>query len=560
MSTSKRPSFSEDVHLLPPAQYLSRVRPFSFLTEGELSEIVSSMDVVLYKKGEPIFGSSERIKKFYFVREGKVGLFCGSDLVEVVERDEIIEISASLSTPISQHSARALEDSIIFEFDIATIGRILQKNLLFKYFIEKLISGKFLSLLKLTDAFDLSIYERPISTIINKSPIFCFKNQTLIEAIELMNKNDVGSIVVVDPELRPIGIITHSDILRSIERALPLADPVERAMSYPVTTINSDASILDAYFKFLSHGINHLAVVDNERLVGIISIKDLIYNLEARSQFFKIAKEIFRSKDLGELKDISIRINSLIENVSAYGFNYVSIARLVTTIVDAILRKALSRSELDSGIAVILVGEYGRREFDLPLTIDLLIIGNKKHEEELANYFKSFSNIGLQIGKAEVCQGDVCRFLNSMPFTRLLEVLDARYIFGDRITYIKFKNFLKDLPKQNSFLLQIKGLFGGTTIEPEGLLHLISNGIKVASYLYEDPVSRPTWERLKVLQSRGAMTKKMAEDLTEAYIALRTVELSAKLRNGKELLDKIVYKKITKIFTEYRLWIKNILG
>ncbi|MCX8181946.1 MAG: CBS domain-containing protein [Candidatus Methanomethyliaceae archaeon] len=525
-----------------------------------MSELLSGMDVVLYKKGKAIFESNERIKKFYFVREGKVGLFDDSDLVGTAEKDEIIEASTSLSKITTEHSARALEDSIIFEFDITRVEKILQKNLLFKEFIEKLISGKLLSLLKLADMSESSIYEKRVSIVINKSPVFCFKDQTLRETIELMNRNDVGSVIVVDPEVRPIGILTHSDILRSIEKETPLTTSVERVMSRPVITIESEESIMDAYLKFLSHGINHLAVVDNEKLVGVISIKDLIYNLESRSHFFKISKDIIRSKDLEELKNLSIRINSLIKNASAYGFSYPSISYLVTTIVDAVLRKALSRFEPCSGMAIVLTGDYGKREFDIPLTIDLLIIGDEKFKGTISNYIEILSNSGLQIGNVQLCFDDPCKFLNSLPFSKLLEILDARFIFGDRIMYIKFKNALKDLPKQNTFLAKVKTLFGDSTIEYRGIVQLISNGIKVAGYIYGDPVSRPTWERLKVFESRGIMKKELAEDLTEAYLTLRTVELSIKTDTKKELLDRIIYKKIIKVVMEYKLWMKDLLG
>ncbi|MEM2002391.1 MAG: hypothetical protein QXT77_07090, partial [Candidatus Methanomethylicaceae archaeon] len=76
--------------MLPPVQYLSKIKPFSFLSEAEITELVSWMDIALYRKGKIIFEANEKIKKFYFVREGKVGLFCGSELIWTVEKDEII--------------------------------------------------------------------------------------------------------------------------------------------------------------------------------------------------------------------------------------------------------------------------------------------------------------------------------------------------------------------------------------------------------------------------------------------------------------------------------------
>jgi CBS domain-containing protein len=557
MIISKEPSFNEDDGLLPPAEYLSKLKPFSFLTESEMLELLNSMDVVLYKKGKTVFKSRKEIEKLYFIREGKVGLFCGPDLVDTVEKDEIIEIGAALSTTTADYNAVAMEDSIIFEFDLTKIVKLLQKNTLFKEYIDKLNSGSFLSVLKLIDKSESSIYEKRVGLIVNKNPVFCFKGQTLREAINLMNGNDVGSIIIVDLEMRPIGIITHSDILCSIVKGLTLSDSVERVMSHPVITVNFGDSILDAYFSFLAHGINHLAVVEGEKLVGVISVKDLIYDLEAHSHFVKFSKEIIRSKDLEEVKKLSLQINSLIKSSSLHGLSYMSISRLVTTIVDTVLRKALSRFEPSSGITVVLVGEYGRREFDFPLTIDLLILGNK--ENELTNYAESLSNIGIKIGKVEYCFGETPQFLDSLSPAELLEILDARYIFGNRILYIKFKNALKELTKQGKFLINFKSIFEETTTEYGRVVPLISNGVKVMDHIYGDAISRPTWERLKILESRNVISKELAKNLSEAYIAIRTLELRAKISSKNELVDRIFYKKILKIVKEYKLWVKNML-
>lgn len=546
--------------MLPPVQYLSKIKPFSFLSEAEITELVSWMDIALYRKGKIIFEANEKIKKFYFVREGKVGLFCGSELIWTVEKDEIIEMDAHLSSVTSEYTAKALEDSVLFEFDLPPIKKALQENSNFKRFIENLISGKLASLIKLNNIQEsTNVYERPINMILERSPLSCFKNQSLKEAIKLMSTNNVGSVVIVDPENRPIGIITHSDILRSIEIETPLTEPVGRVMSYPVQTINSGASVLDAYFKFLSNGVNHLVVVDDEKLVGVVSIKDVIYYFEPRGYFIKITKDIIRSNNLGEIKKFSHQINSMVKHTFEHGFSYSSISRLVTIIIDTILRRVLSMLEDHSKLTIMLVGEYGRRELRLPVTIDLLIIGNKKYKGDVPNYAETFSDLGIKIENVEFCFDDIHQFLNSLPLSKFLKVLDARYIFGDPIAYIKFKDALRELIRQKVVITKFKSLIDIEANEIEEMLFTLSNGIKVASYLYGDTVSRPTWERLNILESCGAITKELSQDLIETYLTLRTVELNSILNGNKELLDKIVYKRIIKAVSKYQLWMKKIL-
>lgn len=544
--------------MLPPAQYLSRRRPFSLLSEPEINDLIKGMEVTLYKRGEKLFEPNEKIKKFYFVREGKIGLFCGLELKEVVEKDEIIEAGNPPFAITAEYTARALEDSVIFEFDLSDLQRILQRNPKFREFIEDLISGRFVSLLKLTRSPENTIFDKPVSSIVYKTPIVCLKEQTIKEAIELMNENDVGSVVVVDPERRPIGIVTHSDILRSIDNELPLTEPVERIMSCPVINVGSESSILDAYFKFLSHGVNHLAIVDNEKLVGVISIKNLVNNLETRGQLFNLTKEIIRSQDLGELRRIAHQTNSLINGALKYGFTYPSMSQLVSTIVENIIRKALSLTQADSRFTIMLVGSLGRKEFIPPLTIRLFVIGKRRDRETMPDYVKILSEVGLQIGGVDLCSDDLHNFLNSIPLKKLLEIMDARYIFGNPVAYIKFKNILKEIVQQKTLLASLKNHIEESAGQLEALLEAISNGIKVVGYIYGDTISRPTWERLKILEARGAITKDMSDKLTEAYVTLRTIEANAKFGTKEELLDEIVYKRIMKTITEFKLWISTI--
>ncbi|MCS7098130.1 MAG: CBS domain-containing protein [Candidatus Methanomethyliaceae archaeon] len=534
--------------MFPPIQYLSKIKPFSFLSDSELTELIESMEISLYRKDEIIFKPKEEISKFYFIREGKVGLFYGSELMWIVEKDEIIE--TTFSTTAIEFTAKALEDSIIFEFEIAILKKILQKNVLFKEFLEKLISGKFLSLLKLTRMDIIDIYERPIGMMISRAPIFCFKGKTIKEVIELMNENDVGSIVVVDPENKPIGIVTHSDLLKIIGRGIALTESVEKAMSYPVIKVNFNAPILEAYLKFLSYGINHLVVVDNERLAGVISIKDLIYNIEPPGHFLKLKKEVLKSKSLEEIKKLSQQVNLLIKNALEYGFSYPAISRLISTIFDTILKKIFTTLEVDSNTTIITTGIYGRREIDFPLKINLLII-NEEEDKRLSNIL---FDLNIQF---EYCKS-INQFLDNLQNIKLLNLLDARYIFGNRINYVKFKDHVKEMVRQKPHLIKI--FIDKDFEELEDVSEMISNITKVLSYIHGDISARPIWERLDFLKSRNIIDGELANDLIEGYITLRTIELSAKINNEKPSIDRIVYKKIVKRAMEYKSCIRKMIG
>ncbi len=97
------------------------------------------------------------------------------------------------------------------------------------------------------------------------------------DAVRKMNKFNIGSIVVMDGR-RPVGIVTERDILRRIvEQSIdPSIVEVRVIMSHPAITIDPDASIEEAARLMVKKGIKKLPVVENERLVGIITAMDFV--------------------------------------------------------------------------------------------------------------------------------------------------------------------------------------------------------------------------------------------------------------------------------------------
>jgi CBS domain-containing protein len=95
------------------------------------------------------------------------------------------------------------------------------------------------------------------------------------EALRLMVKYDVGSIVVVDKE-KPVGIVTERDVTRAALRGDSLLKlPVRSLMSRPLQTAEPNMEIWRTFETMLKLGVRRLPIVDNGKLVGIVTEKDL---------------------------------------------------------------------------------------------------------------------------------------------------------------------------------------------------------------------------------------------------------------------------------------------
>ena len=103
-------------------------------------------------------------------------------------------------------------------------------------------------------------------------------HRTMREAAEQLGSRRVGAVVVADAAGKVLGILSERDIVRAIGQggAEALSDPVSLHMTARVSTIGEVASI-DEVMRTMTDGrFRHVPVVENDRLVGIVSIGDIV--------------------------------------------------------------------------------------------------------------------------------------------------------------------------------------------------------------------------------------------------------------------------------------------
>ena len=114
-----------------------------------------------------------------------------------------------------------------------------------------------------------------LSEIMTSKVVTVEISERVEEALRQMVKYDVGSVVVMDKE-RPVGIITERDITRAALRGdSMLKIPARSLMSRPLQTVQPDMEIWRTFELMLKLGVRRLPIVENDRLVGLVTEKDL---------------------------------------------------------------------------------------------------------------------------------------------------------------------------------------------------------------------------------------------------------------------------------------------
>ncbi|HET9637800.1 MAG TPA: CBS domain-containing protein [Allosphingosinicella sp.] len=97
------------------------------------------------------------------------------------------------------------------------------------------------------------------------------------DAVALLAEKRIGALPVLEGD-RVVGIMSERDVIYclSSDGAATLDWPVSRVMTAPAITIESRVSVLAALSQMTKRRIRHLPVVDGERLIGFVSIGDLV--------------------------------------------------------------------------------------------------------------------------------------------------------------------------------------------------------------------------------------------------------------------------------------------
>lgn len=117
----------------------------------------------------------------------------------------------------------------------------------------------------------------PVTEIMTSTPVTITAEATAAEAAKLMREKNIGSLVVFE-EGRPTGIVTERDLVTKVAASdlQPSGVRVRDIMTSPLVAVAPHAEVADAARLMSQRKIRRLPVIQEGRLVGIITENDII--------------------------------------------------------------------------------------------------------------------------------------------------------------------------------------------------------------------------------------------------------------------------------------------
>ncbi len=156
----------------------------------------------------------------------------------------------------------------------------------------------------------MSLIDAPVRGAMTKEVKTIEATKTLVDAVKVMHDAKIGCLVVVGKDRTPVGIFTESDLVRKMAEKGhgTLNMTMAQLMSKPLAIISPGATIWDAITLMGRAGIRRLPVVENGRLVGILTERDVLHLiLSQQSLLLESVSESFPAATREQLKGLAGR-------------------------------------------------------------------------------------------------------------------------------------------------------------------------------------------------------------------------------------------------------------
>ncbi len=135
-----------------------------------------------------------------------------------------------------------------------------------------------------------------VREVMTQNPVVITEDKTVMETIKKMMKHKVGSIVIVDKKKNIKGIFTEKDVIEKIVAVAvdPKKTLITKVMTTKLCTISPWLDLEEAAELMNEEGVRRLPVIEGEKLIGMITVKDL---LKTEPQVIDVLREKLMIKE-----------------------------------------------------------------------------------------------------------------------------------------------------------------------------------------------------------------------------------------------------------------------
>jgi CBS domain-containing protein len=346
--------------------FLSHHAPFDALGASELRELTSGAQQHRYEKGEAVLVEDGLpTPGLWVILTGSMDIVHDGESIQVLEPGECFGHPSMLTGMAPAFTVRAREPSTCALFSADAGRRLLATEAGAAYVavsMRKRITYAGHTVHGLPD-----IGTTPVSLVM-RAPEFCEPDEPLRTAAARLGQDGVSALLIRLDDER-LGILTDACVRAAIAVAgIPLDAPVRAAARSPVPTVLPTQLAIEATVEMLAAGSEHLAVLEGDRICGLLSATDLL-GLDTRSPI-ALRHMLLGAPDEDTLVRAAGEIPKLFLLLSRAGVPQRDLSRVLSLQHDTVVDRLIDFSIRNRGPAPVPwawldLGSAARREFTL---------------------------------------------------------------------------------------------------------------------------------------------------------------------------------------------------
>lgn len=385
--------------------FLETVHPYDSLPRDEMARVAASFSCRHYDDAAVIYSAGEPMTGIFLILQGSVEVLEPSGgLVSLLGPRNSFGERGLMRDGVAVTTARATEGAEILMLPEAEFRRLIATYPAFERFFHR---GR------QHENREADISTRKVGDLIARAPISVPADTSIREAAGRMRDAHISCLAITEGE-RLVGIVTARDFVNKVlAQGLDPEAPVSTVMAADPMVLTPESLGSDVLNRMLEHRIGHLPVVDDGKLVGMITQTDLV-RFQAVSSAL-LVRDAATAQTVAELAENTARIPRLLVQLVGGGSAHEVVTRLITDIADTVTRRLLAMAEAELGPAPVpylwlACGSQGRQEQTGVSDQDnCLMIDDTATEADMA-YFAKLAKIvsdGLNACGYVYCPGDM---------------------------------------------------------------------------------------------------------------------------------------------------------
>ena len=390
---------------------LSDYEPFCWLPADALSAMARSIEVSYQQAGQVVLALEDPIHHLYFVRSGEVELFRrDGSLFNRLPAGHVFGQMGLLMNAKVRFPATTRKDCLFYLIPIQLFMDYCEKYSEFGDFFEV---NEHSILEQATQVGTDDMTTVPVTELIKTEPLVVTPDTTVAECAVRISDHYIAAAVVQDGQGRLLGIVTDNDLrAKVVAKRLPYDTPVGEIMSTEPQVMDDHAYLHEVMLVMLRNNIHHVPIVDENRVLGVVSLLDMVAHESQNSLL--LVRSILSSESVEALAQLSAQLPAVYERLVNEHATSHMIGSAMSVIGASFMQQMAKLVEEELGpppvpYCLIALGSLARDEQLLVTDQDnALILSDDYDEASHGHYFEQFGQMlceGLDRCGYPLCEG-----------------------------------------------------------------------------------------------------------------------------------------------------------